>query len=94
MPPKSWPRLKDKASGERARRQIGGQPMQTEPLLIDSKAICSLLGIGQSLFFDLKASGKFPIRPVRLGRAVRYDRKAVEKWVAAGCPANWNGGGR
>lgn len=68
--------------------------MKTEPLLIDYKAVCRMLGIGQTLFYDLRASGKFPIRPVRLGRAVRYNLREVERWIEAGCPAQWKGGSR
>ena len=68
--------------------------MNDESLLISYKEICAMLGIGQTLFFDLRSAGKFPIEPVRLGRCVRYDRRKVERWVAAGCPAKWHGGAK
>jgi len=66
--------------------------MENSPLLIDFKSVCALLSIGQTHFFNLREAGKFPIRPIRLGRAVRYDRRQVEQWIGAGCPANWEGG--
>jgi predicted DNA-binding transcriptional regulator AlpA len=58
-------------------------------LLIDYKTICQMLGIGRNLFFELKASGRFPIPAIRLGGAVRYDKRQVLKWIDCGCPTSW-----
>jgi predicted DNA-binding transcriptional regulator AlpA len=58
-------------------------------LLIDYKTICQMLSIGRNLFFTMRQSGRFPIKPIRLGGSVRYNRREVERWVEAGCPANW-----
>ncbi len=64
------------------------------PLLIDYKAVCSMLGIGRNLFFTMRQSGRFPIPAIRLNGAVRYNRREVEKWIDAGCPVDWKGGER
>ena len=61
------------------------------PPLIDYKVVCRMLSIGKSAFFAMRQSGRFPIRQIRLNGAVRYDRRLIEKWIDAGCPANWKG---
>jgi len=63
--------------------------MENNPLLLDYKAVCQLLSIRPTHFFDLRASGKFPVKSVRLGRSVRYPRAEIERWVEAGCPVRW-----
>lgn len=35
---------------------------------------------------ELRA-GRFPLAPVKFGRAVRWNVAAVDAWIAAGCPA-------
>lgn len=37
--------------------------------------------------------GRMPA-PVRIGRLLRWDRIAIERWLAAGCPAHRAGGGK
>jgi predicted DNA-binding transcriptional regulator AlpA len=61
----------------------------TQQILIDYKAVCKMLGIGQTLFFSLRSSGKIPIQPIRLGKAVRYNRYQIADWIAAGCPVKY-----
>lgn len=68
-----------------------GQAM-SESRLISYRDVCTMLGIGRNAFFTMRQSGRFPIKPIRLGGAVRYDRRKVEKWIDAGCPADWKGG--
>lgn len=68
--------------------------MNTEPLLIDYKAVCRMLSIGRNAFFTMRQTGRFPIKAIRLGGSVRYPRREVERWIEAGCPAHWKGGGR
>jgi len=56
------------------------------PLLVTAAEACRLLSIGKSLFYALKASGRLPA-PVRLGRAVRWNRATLIRWCEAGCPS-------
>ena len=56
------------------------------PILIDGAEAARLLGIGKSLFYALKSSGRLPA-PVRLGRAVRWNRETLIAWCNAGCPS-------
>jgi predicted DNA-binding transcriptional regulator AlpA len=60
-------------------------------LLVDDRAAAILLAVSRSHFFTLKAAGKIGPQPIRLGRAVRYRRDELERWIAAGCPdaATW-----
>jgi len=53
---------------------------QDLPLLIDSRELSRLLGIGRTKAFELMARGEVPV--VRIGRCVRISRTALEDWVA------------
>ncbi len=51
-----------------------------EPLLLDSREVARLLGVGRTKAFELMA-GALPV--VRIGRSVRVSRSALELWIAA-----------
>jgi prophage regulatory protein len=60
-------------------------------LLVRPKQTARLLGIGTATLWRKHAAGQVP-EPVRIGRAVvRWRKKELEAWIAAGCPAraNW-----
>lgn len=57
-----------------------------EPLLIDVKAVCALVGVGRTLWLSMVASGKTPA-PVRLGRRTLWRREEIVAWIDSGCPA-------
>lgn len=50
-----------------------------------------LLGIAQSTLFKMQKVDQFGPARLKLGRAVRYDRREVLDWMRAGCPpaAKW-----
>jgi excisionase family DNA binding protein len=54
-------------------------------LVLSASETAGLLGISRAHLWRLHSSGRLP-RPIRLGRAVRWDRKTLEAWVAAGAP--------
>lgn len=54
-------------------------------LLVDAVSAASLCGISRSQWFKLTSAGKTPA-PVRLGGSVRWNRRELEQWTAAGCP--------
>ena len=56
------------------------------PLLLDARAAAGLCGVSRSTWYVLHAAGRIPL-PRRLGRAVRWDRRELEAWTAAGCPS-------
>ena len=49
------------------------------PILLRAEAAAKLLSLGRSTVFATIASGELPV--VRVGRAVRVPRSAVEGWV-------------
>jgi len=55
-------------------------PFDDRPLLIDSRQVAHLLGIGRKTF-QLMASGDLPT--IRLGRCVRVPLNALQTWIAA-----------
>ena len=50
------------------------------PLLVDSREVARLLGIGRTKAFELMARDEIPV--VRIGRCVRASRAALEVWIA------------
>lgn len=60
--------------------------------LIDYKHVCTMLSVGKNAFFNMRQTGRFPIPSIRLGRAVRYNRRHVEQWIDEGCPTSWRAG--
>lgn len=54
-------------------------------LLMSAEDVCEALNIGRSTLYRLKSTGRVP-RPVKLGGSVRWRRKELEAWIAAGCP--------
>ena len=57
--------------------------------LADVRQIAALLKCSARHVYRLSDAGKMP-RPVKLGYLVRWNRRAVEAWIADGCP---DGGG-
>lgn len=57
----------------------------TPRLAVSAEEVAKLLGISRAHVWRLHSSGRIP-RPVRLGRAVRWNRKNLEAWLEAGGP--------
>jgi predicted DNA-binding transcriptional regulator AlpA len=57
-----------------------------ESLLIPDTGAARLAGISRATWHRLQAAGKIGPQPIRLGRAVRYNRDEVLSWIEAGCP--------
>jgi excisionase family DNA binding protein len=60
------------------------------PALLDVLAVARLLDCSSRHVYRLSDAGRMP-RPVRIGALARWPRQAIERWIAAGCPAE---GGR
>jgi excisionase family DNA binding protein len=48
--------------------------------------VAGLLGVSSRHVYRLADAGRMP-RPLKLGGARRWDRVAIESWIADGCPA-------
>jgi len=70
------PNRRGGGSGEPASHPV---PSDGEPLLLDSREVARLLGIGRTKAFQLMANGELPV--VRIGRCVRVSRAAVGEWI-------------
>lgn len=57
-----------------------------ERIALSAEEVADALGISRAHVWKLHSIGKLP-RPVRLGRVVRWDRKILEAWLAAGAPS-------
>jgi excisionase family DNA binding protein len=49
------------------------------PMLLRTTEVGKLLGLGRSTIFELLAAGELPT--VRIGRAVRVPRQALDDWI-------------
>jgi excisionase family DNA binding protein len=54
--------------------------------MMDVRAVADLCNCSVRHVERLIATGRIP-RPVRIGRLRRFNRAAIEAWIAAGCPA-------
>lgn len=54
------------------------------PLLIDAKAACALLSMGERRLWVLTNCRAIPSR--KIGRSVRYSPAELAAWIACGCP--------
>lgn len=80
----------------------GAAPLQThapakrrrnldeEQLALTATELATRLGISRAHVWKLLSVGQLPA-PVRLGRAVRWDKRVIDAWLAAGAPsaAQW-----
>jgi excisionase family DNA binding protein len=69
------------AAGER----IAG-PDRPPAELLDVCAVADMLGASPRHVYRLADAGRLPA-PIKLGALVRWPRRIVLDWIAAGCPA-------
>ena len=60
--------------------------------LVSYQLLAEMLGVSTSQVFALRERGRIPLKPIRLGGSVRFDRRQVENWIESGCPVNWRPG--
>jgi excisionase family DNA binding protein len=58
-----------------------GPQVADQPLLLDSRGVGALIGLGRTKVFQMMASGELPV--VRIGRCVRVPRSGLESWIAS-----------
>lgn len=68
---------------------------ETECLALPAAHVAKLLGISERHLWALNSSGWLP-RPVRFGRAVRWNRAELQAWLDAGAPerSTWEAMGK
>lgn len=54
--------------------------------LLTAGQVARMCGISRPHFIDLHKEGK-TLSGIKLGRAIRWRRKEVAEWIAAGCPS-------
>lgn len=75
-----------KEEGKEEKSGVMSRPgSMVEPLALSAQGVARLLGVSRAHIWKLHSQGKLP-SPVRLGRSVRWDRRELEAWLAAGCP--------
>ena len=67
-------------------RIVGQDGPPAELALLDVQQVAALLKCSARHVYRLSDAGKMP-RPVKLGHLVRWNRQAVEDWIADGCPS-------
>lgn len=55
---------------------------QPEPDLMTANELRELLRIGRTRFFELASKDALPIPTLRVGRQLRFSRRAYEQWAA------------
>jgi excisionase family DNA binding protein len=79
------------ATGERT--ITGSEPRASDSTaLIDVRGVAELLQCSPRTVYRLSENGDMP-SPVKLGALVRWDRRRIEYWIAAGCPHQQAKGG-
>lgn len=56
--------------------------------LIDVKAVAEMCGVSQETIRRLNDRGAMP-KPIRLGRAVRWNVLEIQNWISQGCPTKF-----
>ena len=63
---------------------MNATPPTPGPMLIDGRAACAMLALGERRLWQLTNCGAIPHR--RIGRSVRYSPVELARWIDAGCP--------
>jgi len=57
-----------------------------DAILLTVADVCARLRIGITHLKSLRRSGRFPLRPVKLGRCLRFSALELSQWADAGHP--------
>jgi excisionase family DNA binding protein len=63
---------------------VSTMPEPSAAQLLDVRAVAALLNCSPRHVYRLADAGKMP-PPLKLGALVRWNRRVVEDWIAAGC---------
>jgi excisionase family DNA binding protein len=63
------------------------KPLRAEPSrLLTVTDLATMLAVSSRHIYRMIDAGRMP-RPIKLGGSVRWDRRIIEDWIAAGCPS-------
>ncbi len=62
-------------------------PASTAPAFYTTADVCRLLNIGITKFKELRSSGGFGVRPLRLGKKILYPAAELQSWIDASTEA-------
>ena len=68
-----------RGSGEPTPHSVPRRVNAPEPLLLDSREVAYLLGIGRTKAFQMMSTGQLPV--VRIGRCARVPRSGLDSWI-------------
>ena len=72
----------------------GGEPAPAQLAgMLNVGDVAKMLRCSARTVYRLADAGSMP-RPVKLGALARWNRAAIESWIAAGCPSCRKGGSR
>jgi excisionase family DNA binding protein len=71
----------------------GQERADVHPELLDVEAVARLCGCSAPHVRRLADAGRMPAS-VKVGALVRWNRRAIERWIADGCPRTSKGGAR
>lgn len=57
-----------------------------ESQLLDVRQMATQLNCSPRSVYRLSDAGRMP-RPIKLGALVRWNRQAIDQWIADGCPS-------
>ncbi len=80
-------RARSAATRHTAPDQSPSVPEPPKELLLDTQTVAKLLGVSDRTVWAYANSGQM-MRPIRIGRAVRWPRNELFAWVNAGCPTH------
>jgi len=64
---------------------------EVAPLTIGAREFYEMLGIGRSTFYEALRRGDLPVKPIRVGRTVRFPRVAVMRLLEPEAMADQSG---
>ncbi len=65
--------------------ELQGTGPSSRARLLDVTMVAIVLNVSPRHVYRLSDAGRMP-RPIKLGGSVRWDRSAIDKWIAEGCP--------
>ncbi|MSR52141.1 MAG: DNA-binding protein [Gemmataceae bacterium] len=72
-------------SGQKNPLFAGKEPPTDQGTLITMKEVAALMQVSQRHVTRLRDTGEMP-PPLKIGRAIRWSREVILKWIADGCP--------
>ena len=63
------------------------EPVSEPEILLSSREAAKLLDISERTLWGFAKSGRI-LKPIRIGKSVRWNAHELRRWADAGCPSN------